>query len=88
MCRLSTEEQERRQPPSVVTIVSARYGGIYEPGKWLAFPCSPEAMPEEWNADDGTCMEFWRTRRHEVGGGETPDEALADLRRKQQANGC
>lgn len=68
----------------MVTIVSARYGGIYEPGKWLAFPCWPEAMPEEWNADDGTCMEFWRTRRHEVGGGDTPDEALADLRRKQE----
>jgi hypothetical protein len=53
----------------VVTIVTARYGGIYEPGKWLAFPCWPDAMPEEWNADDTTCIEFWRVRRHEVGGG-------------------
>jgi hypothetical protein len=67
----------------VVTIVEARYGGIYEPGKWLAFPMLPP-LPEDWNAGDTACMDFWRERGHEVGGGDTPDEALADLRRKQQ----
>jgi hypothetical protein len=69
----------------VITIVRARYGGTYEPGKWLAFGCWPAAMPDEWNADDVTCMHFFRERRHEIGGGDTPDEALADLQRKQRS---
>ncbi len=72
--------------PYPVTIARSRYGGTYEPGKWVAFPCDPEAVPEDWNADDVSCMEFWRTRRHEVGGGDTPDEALEDLLRKQDEN--
>jgi hypothetical protein len=67
----------------VVTIVEARYGGIYEPGKWLAFPGHPGDLPSDWDAGDVLCAEFWRTRRNEVGGGDSPDAALADLRRKQ-----
>jgi hypothetical protein len=64
---------------SRVTIVKARYGGIYEPGKWLAFGGGPRDLPQEWDAEDNVCMDFWRERRGEVGGGDTPDEALADL---------
>jgi hypothetical protein len=68
---------------SRVTIVTARYGGIYEPGKWLAFGGGPRELPDEWDAEDTVCIEFWRQRRNEVGGGDTPDEALADLLAKQ-----
>lgn len=68
-----------------VTIVRARYGGIYEPGQWIAFPLLPENLPPEHDADDVTCMTFWEDykRNHQpVGGGDTPDAALEDLRRQ------
>lgn len=66
-----------------VTIVAARYGGVYEPGLWLAFACYPDALPSDWNAGDGACADFWRLCRHEIGGGDSPDDALADLLRKE-----
>lgn len=62
------------------TIVSARYGGIYEPGLWLAFPGNPNQLPDEWDADDLTAARYYEEHSHEIGAGETPDEALANLR--------
>ncbi len=67
-----------------VTIVTARYRGIYEPGKWLAFGGGSRELPDGWDAGDSACMDFWQVRKDEVGGGDTPDEALADLRRKEE----
>lgn len=64
-----------------VTIVRSRYGGIYEPGKWIAFAMSPGDLPPDWNGDDTVCMDFFQSRRGEVGGGETPQEAYEDLLR-------
>ena len=29
-----------------VTTVAARYCGIYEPGRWLAFAAQPHELPE------------------------------------------
>ena len=63
-----------------VTIVSARYGGIYEPGLWLAFPSNPDQLPAEWDVDDLTAARYYEEHSHEVGAGSTPDEALANLR--------
>ena len=68
-----------------VTITRARYGGMYEPGEWLAFPLPPSGLPYEWDADDVTCLRFWETR-HDVGGGSSPDEALADLLRRARGH--
>ena len=67
--------------PYEVTIVHSRYGGIYEPGEWVAFACWPEQIPPDWNADDVTCLDFFTERRGEIGGGATPQEAWEDLRR-------
>lgn len=64
-----------------VTITRSRYGGIYEPGEWLAFPLDPDALPADWDGEDVACMRFWETRR-DIGGGSTPDEAYADLLRR------
>ena len=65
--------------PGTVTIVRSRYGGIYEPGEWVAFACWPDDIPPDWKADDVTCAEFFAARSAEVGGGATPQEAYEDL---------
>jgi hypothetical protein len=62
------------------TIVSARYGGIPEPGLWLAVPCNPDQLPVEWDAEDLTAARYYEEHSHEIGAGGTPDEALANLR--------
>jgi hypothetical protein len=64
-----------------VTIVRSRYGGIYEPGEWLAFACNPDELPHEWNAGDAVCARFYDERKGEVGGGASPQEAYESLRR-------
>ena len=64
---------------SRVTITTARYGGIYEPGRWVAFACHPRDLPTDWDADDVTAAAFYRERRGEIGGGDTPQEAFDDL---------
>ena len=65
--------------PWPVTIMRSRYGGIYEPGRWIAFPQVPADIPDDWRAGDVACAEFFQERRGTIGGGDTPDEALADL---------
>jgi hypothetical protein len=67
--------------PWMVTIVRSRYGGVYEPGVWIAFPQWPVDLPDDWRGGDVVCEEFFRVRRGTIGGGDTPDEALADLAR-------
>jgi hypothetical protein len=69
----------------MVTIVRSRYGGIYEPGTWLAFACWPTDLPTDWNADDVSCAAFFAERAEEVGGGDTPQAAYADLHRRLAA---
>lgn len=69
--------------PYPVTIVRSRYGGTYEPGVWVAFPLHPEDLPPDWNAGDVLCNRFWQSR-DDIGGGATPDEAYADLLRRQE----
>lgn len=70
-----------------VTIVRARYGGSYEPGRWLAFPLHACCMPDDWDATDVVCAEFWDSYDEPVGASDrSPDQALADLARKLEAN--
>jgi hypothetical protein len=66
-----------------VTIVRARYGGTYEPGKWIAFPLYADNLPDGYADDDVTCATFWSEYQHRpAGGGDTPDAAYADLLRQ------
>jgi hypothetical protein len=67
--------------PGMVTIVRSRYGGVHEPGTWIAFACWPDDIPSDWNADDVTCAQFFEERKREIGGGSTPQEAYEDLLR-------
>jgi hypothetical protein len=67
--------------PRMVTILRSRYGGVYEPGIWIAFACWPDDIRPDWNADDRTCAEFFAERKAEIGGGSTPQEAYEDLLR-------
>ena len=71
-----------RPDPGFVTIVRSRYGGIYEPGEWIAFAMVPELLPPEWRGNDAECERFFRERRREVGGGSSPQEAYEDLLRR------
>jgi len=68
-----------------VTIVRSRYGGTYEPGVWIAFPCWPSEVGSDWNADDVSCAGFFAERADEIGGGDTPQDAYDDLRRRLEA---
>ncbi len=40
--------------PLRVTIVRTRYGVIYEPGKWVAFPMDAVELPSNWKGGDAT----------------------------------
>ena len=62
------------------TIVRARYGGMYEPGVWLAFPSHPDALPIEWDAAEVIASSYCEDHSHEIGSGSTPDEAYDKLR--------
>jgi hypothetical protein len=67
--------------PLFVTIVSARYGGIYEPGEWLAFPVSPGNQPRDWDGSDVAAATFYSITPRPYGAGPTPDAAYHDLQR-------
>lgn len=64
-----------------VTIVMARYGGIYEVGRWLAFASHADQLPDDWDAGDVQCAKFWGDpqRQAEIGGGDSPQSAYEDL---------
>ncbi|MFD4597535.1 hypothetical protein ACFWPQ_05790 [Streptomyces sp. NPDC058464] len=66
-------------PLHPVTVIESRYGGAYEPGDWLAFPCPPDELPDGWDDEDVPCMRFWDKNADAVGGGRTPAEAYAAL---------
>lgn len=67
-----------------VTIVTARYGGVYENAQFIAVLCHPDEMPEDITGDDIQCCYFFRDYSDIVGLGGTPDSALADLTAKYQ----
>jgi len=66
-------------PLHPVTVIESRYGGVYEPGAWLAFPCPLDELRDSWDEEDVPCMRFWDENPHAAGGGSTPAEAYAAL---------
>jgi hypothetical protein len=60
------------------TIVADRYGGSYSGAAWLAFPF--DECPLGVDGGDLECMEFWDNYKGPVGKGNTPDNALENLR--------
>lgn len=73
--------------PYPTTIVVARYGGTYEGGMWLAFPCEPEELPSDPFDDDVTCDAWWcnNAMAKLVGRGATPTAAFEDLLTRKPA---
>lgn len=74
-----------------VTIVTTRYGGTYEGGKWAAFPESADTLPGEddfepavyeWQGTDPDLETWWDEHRDHIGLGATPQAALDDLAAK------
>ena len=66
-----------------VVIREARYGGIYEGGKWIAFPeCDEftEPMINYFEGDDSDAFDLFTDEyKQTVGIGANPNEAYADL---------
>ena len=64
------------------TIVAARYGGVYEGARWLAFPLAAAAIPDEVMGNDLTCSAFFEEIEGSdfpLGRGSSPTEAHEDL---------
>jgi hypothetical protein len=69
------------------TIIPARYGGVYEGGKWLAFPFwHGNLTSEECDDLDGgdcECAEWWLAHAlHPIGKGATPQAAYDNMLEK------
>lgn len=63
-----------------LTIVRDRYSGVYSGGKYTAWNCRPDEIPEEIFLDDVTCSEWWNTAiGWVIGRGDTEREAALDL---------
>ncbi len=74
--------------PSVtpVTIVPARYHGIYEGAPWICFPVHPQWLTEEswrdWDGEERDCRVFWQRPHVQellIGRGDSPTAAYDDL---------
>lgn len=68
--------------PYPLTITRTRYGGVYEGGEWIAFPCDAVEVPVEPFQDDVTCWTWFANTKWIYGVGRTPDKAIGDLDRK------
>jgi hypothetical protein len=63
-----------------VTILLDRYGGTYSNGRWLAFPCDPDEVPEAVWDEDIPCMTWWKEAGDfPIGRGRSPNDAYLDL---------
>ena len=67
-----------------LTIVEDRYTGVYSGGIYTAWHLAPYERPEEIDADDVTCYDFWinKSKGYLVGVGDTIKEAIEDLKKK------
>lgn len=63
-----------------LTIVPARYDGVYEGAVFLAFPLNPGNLPPGWDGDDVTCCNFWGEHQEAVGKVPSPNDAYKKLR--------
>lgn len=66
-----------------LTLIKDRYNGAYSGGKWTAWPLHAWDVPYEPESTDGQAMHFWSVDDYvPIGRGDTPDEAIEDLRRR------
>ena len=68
-----------------LTIISDRYGGTYSGGDFTAWNLDYYEIPTGPAEDDVSCMLFWDTTDIVVGRGNTPQEAVDDLRQRLEA---
>lgn len=83
----SNEMTQKRINLYPVVIREARYGGIYEGGKWLAFAeCDEftERMRDYFYGDDCDAVDlFTEEYKQAIGVGDNPNNAYADLCNKK-----
>ena len=77
--RLKTDDPNRNHQINAIIIDEDRYGGCYSGHKFTAWF---KAAPDDIDAGDVMCNEFWATNDVAFGGGDAPDEAVADLLEK------
>jgi hypothetical protein len=66
-----------------LVVINDRYNGVYSGAEWTAWEDYPDAIPDDIFGDDDSCCEFWlKANKNNIGFGNTPDEAIADLRQK------
>ena len=65
-----------------LTIIKDRYCGAYSGGLYTAWNLAFECVPVQINFDDVTCSNFWAFNTIKVGKGNTPIEAIENLRKR------
>lgn len=65
-----------------LVIIKDRYTGVYSNGKYTAWNMYFDEIPQDIDGDDISCYDFWHEYEGIVGLGETPSEAVEDLRQK------
>ena len=68
--------------PYPLTICNDRYSGAYSGGKFTAWHLDAEDVPIDIFGDDVECDMFWESNDIPVGIGNTPEEAINDLKSK------
>lgn len=68
------------------TIVADRYSGSFSGAPWIAYRLSYFELPDELDAGDEECHDFWaKEDKSLIGLGQTPQEAYDNLKKKIQA---
>jgi hypothetical protein len=71
------------------TIIPTRYGGTYEGGRWAAFRCYPEEIPDLPFGEDVAASAWWHGEDAGwVGLGAGPDQAFRALVKRWAERGC
>lgn len=65
-----------------LTIIADRYGGIYSGGLFTAWNVEAASVPWDIWGNDEECIDFWNNCCYLVGKGDTPEEAVMDLKNK------
>jgi len=66
-----------------LVVINDRYNGVYSGAEWTAWEDYPDAIPDAIFGDDDSCLDFWlEANKSNIGLGNTPEEAIADLRQK------
>lgn len=73
---IDEEEADYEHRLNAILIDEDRYHGAYSHHGYTAWL---NRIPSDISAGDTTCGEFWRQNTLIFGGGNTPDEAAADL---------